>query len=439
MSDDLAGDHEALLQFLYMAPVGLVQTSMDGEIVMINPKSAQLLMPLQQQGILSNLFEATEMVAPELRNMVASFGAPSGMICNDVRFQVTAGIRGKVDPQILAITLLKLDAQRLMAVISDVSLSVKREQQLNRSEAWFNAILAGVTDYALIPLDRNGIIDNWNSSIGRLTGLTADEVVGKPYSALFPETAASKDRMLDYLREADESGWSLHEGWCLKADGSKFWGCNMIAPLDPMSSAALHTAVGMPEWQGYALIIRDITDRRATGADLLRASMSDHLTGILNRRGFFDEAELELKRWHRNPRPLSLLAIDADHFKQINDTLGHAAGDTVLQHLAETITRSAREIDIVARVGGEEFAVLLPSTALAAALAVAERIRKNVESTAIDIDGREVRYTVSIGVSTMCEGVSGMDDMMKMADKALYDAKRNGRNRIYVAGKPDTP
>ncbi|MDB5795697.1 MAG: diguanylate cyclase with sensor, partial [Noviherbaspirillum sp.] len=136
---------------------------------------------------------------------------------------------------------------------------------------------------------------------------------------------------------------------------------------------------------------------------------------------------------------LSLLAIDADHFKQINDTLGHAAGDTVLQHLAETITRSAREIDVVARVGGEEFAVLLPSTALAAALAVAERIRKNVESAAIHIDGREVRYTVSIGVSTMCEGVSGMDDMMKMADKALYDAKRNGRNRIYVAGKPGTP
>ncbi len=113
---------------------------------------------------------------------------------------------------------------------------------------------------------------------------------------------------------------------------------------------------------------------------MLQANFSDYLTGIANRRAFFDSADLEIKRWYRFPRPLSLLAIDADHFKKTNDSFGHAVGDTVLRNLAHSIVQTVRDIDIVARIGGEEFAVLLLGTDSLLAVEVAERILHAISS-----------------------------------------------------------
>jgi len=140
---DAAAEHEALLQFLYLAPVGIVQTTADGAICMINPLSAQLLMPLASDGNLANLFDALDPVAPELRSMAASFAGPSGAICDGHRVQLTAGIPGGEDPRFLSVSLVKLDAERFMAVLSDITLVMRRERQLRQSEAWFNAILTG--------------------------------------------------------------------------------------------------------------------------------------------------------------------------------------------------------------------------------------------------------------------------------------------------------
>jgi hypothetical protein len=121
----LVAEHEALMQFLYLAPVGLVQTAADGEILMINPISAQLLMPLQRDGNLVNLFDALAGVAPELRHLCATFGRPSGMVCDGMHIQLgsgrTATRAAKRAPQVLSLSLLKLDGTRLMAVLSDVT------------------------------------------------------------------------------------------------------------------------------------------------------------------------------------------------------------------------------------------------------------------------------------------------------------------------------
>jgi hypothetical protein len=122
----LAAEHEALMQFLYLAPVGLVQTTADGEILMINPISAQLLMPLQRDGNLVNLFDALADVAPELRHLCATFGRPSGMVCDGMHIQLDSGRTGgssadKRATQVLSLSLLKLDGTRLMAVLSDVT------------------------------------------------------------------------------------------------------------------------------------------------------------------------------------------------------------------------------------------------------------------------------------------------------------------------------
>ncbi|MBC8067580.1 MAG: diguanylate cyclase [Deltaproteobacteria bacterium] len=429
---DIAADYEALIQFLYLAPVGLTQISPDGEIAMINPISAQLLMPLSPDGDLTNLFTVLERVAPDLRHLTERFDRPHGQICDAMRLQVSAGVRGKSDPQILSLSLLKLDEGRLMAVLADISLQVKRERMLRQNEAWFNAILTGISDYALVSLDGQGRIDDWNPSIERVTGFTSEAALGQPYSIFYPEGATSSDRVLDRLREAEQNGWSLDDGWRMKADGTRFWGSAMIAPLrnykdSPPPCAA---AGAGPEDSAFCLVIRDITEKREASEQHRIATSCDHLTGIANRRTFFEAAELELDRAKHTPRPLSIVVFDADHFKAVNDTHGHPAGDQILRHLAERLTETFRQLDVVARVGGEEFAVLLPSTGLLGAQTVANRAREAIAAAPVVVDGVTIHYTVSGGVATMEDGVSGLDALMKRADEALYRAKASGRNCI---------
>ena len=416
-------EYEALLQFLYLVPVGVVQFAPDGTIGMLNPLCAQLLMPLSSHGGLDNLFDALEQVAPELRNMANNFMATHGTICEGQRVQLSAGIPGKMDARMLSVSLFRLDGKRLMAVITDITQVVKRERQLKQSEAWFNAVLTGVTDYALMSLDKSGRVEAWNQSIARVTGHTERTVTGCELTLFFSPGSITSDRVADRLREADANGWSLDNGWCVRADGSRFWANTMIAPLARDDD--------MPEEEkGYALIVRDITDKREAGDSVMRASACDFLTGIANRRTFFEAAELELERWRRFPRPLSLIAIDADFFKNINDTWGHAAGDDVLRNLALTLAANVREIDVVARMGGEEFAALLPSTDLDGALRLAERFREAVEGQRVRSGNDEIGYTVSIGVASMGPGITGVDQLMKLADRSLYAAKKAGRNCI---------
>jgi diguanylate cyclase (GGDEF)-like protein/PAS domain S-box-containing protein len=424
MSDSvIEQEHEALLQFLYMAPIGLLQLRQDGEILLINPLCAQLLMPLSRDGALDNLFTAMADVAPDLRHRAADFRGAHGMICEGLQLQVAPAGSGRTEPQVLSLSLLKLDDERLMAVLSDVTLSVRRERELRQSRAWINTIVSGITDYALLPLDGQGTVQAWNSSVDRVSGFAAEGAVGRSYAVFYPPDDLTEARVQDRLREADRSGWSLDEGWRLRADGSRFWGSCLIAPLHQPEDAA-------SEPRGYSLIIRDISDRREAHEALRRSIFCDHLTGLANRRAFFDTAEIELQRWARQPRPLSLMMIDADHFKQVNDRHGHAAGDAVLRHLAVALSACTRAIDVVARIGGEEFVVLLPDTAIEGAHALAQRICERVTAGAVEVDGERIRYTVSAGVAQMQAGVAGLDGLIKHADAALYRAKALGRNRV---------
>ena len=431
----MAGEHEALLQFLYLAPVGLVQTRLDGEIEIINATSAALLMPLSRDGSLANLFTALAGVAPDLAHLTASFQGSHGLVCEAMHLQVSAGVRGRVDPRILSLTLLKLDDSRMMAVLSDVSVQVKRERLLRQNEAWLDAVITGISDYALVSLDADGRIDDWNASIGRVTGFGRD-AIGQPYSIFYPEGATTPDRIVDRLREAEADGWSIDDGWRLRADGSRFWGSALIDPLRVRDGVPCREegAVGATDEQGYCLVIRDITDKREVAESYRRAVSCDHLTGIGNRRAFYDAAELELERWKRAPRELALIAFDADNFKAVNDSHGHAAGDAVLRHLAGVLGATFRQIDVVARIGGEEFAVLLPSTGRQGAMAVAERFRETIAAARVVVGDAVIRYTVSGGVTMMTPDVTGLDMLLKRADEALYAAKAAGRNRIeYLA------
>lgn len=188
---------------------------------------------------------------------------------------------------------------------------------------------------------------------------------------------------------------------------------------------------------GATLMVDRAWRRQRRIAHLLETQAhTDPLTGLANRRHFFESADAELARSRRYEAPLSLLMLDIDHFKEVNDAHGHRAGDRVLQKLAQTCLEVLRNVDVVGRVGGEEFAILLPETAREGAVEVAERLRAAVEAAeVVREEGVPIRVTVSIGAATLA-GNANLDTLMSQADDALYDAKHRGRNRVCYFGQP---
>ena len=164
-------------------------------------------------------------------------------------------------------------------------------------------------------------------------------------------------------------------------------------------------------------------------AEIERMAITDGLTGLFNHRNFQEKLAAEFRRLERFSAPLSLLLIDIDFFKKINDSYGHPAGDEVLRGVARVIRETVRSVDIPARYGGEEFAALLPGTNHEGALKMAERLRESIEKTRFPFEGKELRVTVSIGAATSPHDAVAKEELVEKTDKALYYAKRNGRNR----------
>lgn len=167
--------------------------------------------------------------------------------------------------------------------------------------------------------------------------------------------------------------------------------------------------------------------------DVTRLAFADDLTGLSNRRAFFLHLEHEWQEWKRHAQLFSIVMIDIDRFKSINDRFGHPVGDRVIKVVGDILREEARAVDIAARVGGEEFALLLPRTSSSEARAFAERARRRIENASIDVDGETVRFTVSVGISADASDHLSLDDAFSSADQALYDAKRSGRNRVVVS------
>jgi len=177
-------------------------------------------------------------------------------------------------------------------------------------------------------------------------------------------------------------------------------------------------------------VIQDITERKALESKLEQEARTDALTGCTNRRHFIELSTHEMARARRYGHDLSLLMIDIDHFKEVNDRYGHRAGDLALKHLVQICKKELREEDLVGRLGGEEFAILLPETSGARALEVAERTRVAVATTEIRSNGETIRITISLGVTTQRSADTDIDALLNRADRALYAAKTAGRNQV---------
>jgi diguanylate cyclase (GGDEF)-like protein len=169
-----------------------------------------------------------------------------------------------------------------------------------------------------------------------------------------------------------------------------------------------------------------------------RLSNTDSLTLLSNRAHFLQRSALVFNQVNRRTDALACMILDLDHFKKINDTYGHHAGDKVLIAVADVLKQNARDYDEVSRLGGEEFAILMPTTTLDVAAQVATRIRERLEEKSIEVDGHILNVTTSIGVACYPDaGIQGIEDLLKKADIALYEAKRCGRNKVVVAGEND--
>jgi len=183
-------------------------------------------------------------------------------------------------------------------------------------------------------------------------------------------------------------------------------------------------------------VILDITERKRLEEDLRAQAATDPLTGVPNRRSFEATARREVERARRYAKPFAVLALDIDHFKRINDTYGHDVGDIVLKRLSQICLEKLRVTDFLARLGGEEFAMLLPETDIDAAATLAERLRTAIATTPIATPKGALPITVSLGVAQYAPNEPTIDAALKRADEALYEAKHSGRNKVVVAKLP---
>lgn len=182
------------------------------------------------------------------------------------------------------------------------------------------------------------------------------------------------------------------------------------------------------------VIARDLSECKLAEAALQRMAHIDELTQVLNRRGWMEHLQPLLAHARRYQHPIALLSIDADHFKRLNDTYGHPGGDAILRALAHTLQANLREVDVLGRMGGEEFAIALPETSIEGAQTVAQRLLHAIRHSTVQYEDHEIRFSISIGASVLQVGaLDSLPQALKRADAALYQAKRQGRDQLCLA------
>ncbi|MGK7869433.1 sensor domain-containing diguanylate cyclase [Falsiroseomonas sp. E2-1-a20] len=407
---------EALTEFLYIVPVGLMQFGMDGTVQIANPLAVQLLMPLAPNGDLSNAFSALSPLVPDLARQVHEFTAQSGIMLDHQRCEVTRGTRSSV----LSVTAHRTHGGTNLVVLDDVTALVEQERQIYADRQRFRAIFDNVRDYAIYTVDPHGLVDEWNQSLQRFGGWLPEDVAQRPIDMFFIEEERGAGRMESMLARARATGSVEMEGWRLRRDGSRLWANTVLTALPDVEGAV----------RGFVAVSRDMTERKRMEDELRRLATTDPLTGALNRRSGQALLTEAFRRVPVDGRRPGVLMLDIDHFKAINDHHGHDAGDTALCALVAVCHDTLGQRGAVARWGGEEFLVILPSTREDEAFAVAEELRSAIARSQIRILAGEISMTASVGVAV---GGATPENMLHRADAALYAAKHSGRDRVVLS------
>ncbi|WP_160691908.1 PAS domain S-box protein [Clostridium sp. C2-6-12] len=273
---------------------------------------------------------------------------------------------------------------------------------------------------SIVMTDLNGNIEYINNKFTEITGYTKEEVIGKNPRILKADYDSRKDYINLWNNVLNGIEWQ-GQFKNKKKNGEYYWESANISPIFN-SEGKIEKILAVKE---------DITESKRLENELKLQARTDELTEISNRRFFVEAVEHELIRTKGYSQEYAFLMLDIDHFKKINDNFGHAIGDMAIKKAAEVFKKTVREEDIIGRIGGEEFGILLVETDFQSAVKTAEKIRKNVESIELfDYKGNRIKLTISIGITKYTNERSSLHELMVAADKALYKAKNEGRNRV---------
>jgi len=313
--------------------------------------------------------------------------------------------------------------------------------QLNELH-WLMEMLHTI-DVGLVVLDRQYNVQIWNGFMENHSGLLPREVKDKNIFSLFDEIPK------DWFKRKAESVFLLkNKAFTIWEQRPYLFKFENYRPITGSAEHMYQNTTFIPLMSSTGLVthlcvlIYDVTDNAINKQELEKLnvelavlSQTDGLTKLFNRSHWESCLEAEIKRWGRSKSASSLVILDIDHFKNVNDTYGHTVGDEVIRHLSQLIKEHARETDTSGRYGGEEFVILLADTPLENAKIFAERLREKVCKSVVTHNGLDLSYTISLGIAEVDASIKTYEKWIENADAALYRSKENGRNKVSLHPK----
>ncbi|WMC09614.1 diguanylate cyclase [Oceanimonas pelagia] len=309
--------------------------------------------------------------------------------------------------------------------------------QSPRDFHWLVDMLESV-DIGLVVLDCEYRIELWNGFMENHSGLSSTHVRDQNLFSLFPELPEQwlrrKVDTVVTLNTRTFTSWEQRP-WLFRFRSTR----PITGTHDYMFQNLTIHPLADPDGhiRRVCLMVYDVTDVATSklaleqaNKQLSRLSRTDRLTGLLNRGSWESLLHTEFARYRRYRQPCTLVMLDIDHFKRINDSHGHPAGDDVIRHAAALIQGCLRDADVAGRYGGEEFGLILPQTDLEGAGVISERLRRAIADARVDTHGQLLRYTISMGMASLTPATATAQEWLERADRALYQAKREGRNRV---------
>ncbi len=304
---------------------------------------------------------------------------------------------------------------------------------------WLVDMLESI-EMGLVVIDTQYRVQVWNGFMENHSGITASKIRDRNLFDVFPDLpAAWLKRKVDSVVMLNTRAFT---SWEQRPYLFRFRNTRPITGTEEymFQNLTISPLTG-PDGriEKICLMVYDVTDVASgrlalekANAQLEKLSMTDRLTGLLNRGTWENLVDAEFERYRRYGNATSLVMFDIDHFKPVNDTHGHLAGDEVIRHTARVIRNALRHADRAGRYGGEEFGIILPETDAAGAAVICERIRETIAQSTVRTSVADIRYTVSLGISQLGDGPENYMEWLAEADKALYQAKETGRNRVVV-------
>lgn len=314
--------------------------------------------------------------------------------------------------------------------------------QLNELH-WLMEMLHNI-DVGLVVLDKEYKIQIFNGFMENHSGLLPRQVKDKLLFELFDEIPQDW-----FIRKAESVFLLKNKAFTIWEQRPYLFRFNSYRPVTGSSDFMYQNTTFIPlmsstgEVSHLCLIVYDVTDNAVhkkslekVNQELAVLSQTDGLTKLFNRSHWEHCLQAEYKRWTRSQHSSSLVILDIDHFKKVNDTYGHVIGDEVIRHLSGLIRDHVRETDISGRYGGEEFVILLADTPLKNAYVFSERLRREVEASVTKYNDIDLKYTISIGIAEIDPTIKSYETWIEYADAALYHAKESGRNKVSMHSKP---